>query len=133
MILGSHIPMNFPCIGWDRLPVADYLKDFQRLSTPLLEQIEEHGFVTEQGYSPGAGEKNGYMGGQADLTPLKNKAREAVEALNDAQKAADAGRAEDAMEAMRRARAAIDAALGGAISPHGAATPSAGNSGPGRY
>jgi len=63
------------------------------------------------------------MGGQADLTPLKNKAREASEALNDAQKAADSGRAEDAMEALRRARAAIDAALGGHLGPNGAAMP----------
>ena len=60
-----------------------------------------------------------YMGGQADLTPLKNKAREAAEALNDAQKAADEGRAEDAMQAMQRAKAAIDAAMGGQVAPGG--------------
>jgi hypothetical protein len=103
--------------------VADYLNEFKRLIDPLHVQTLP---LYEQ-------EKptNGYMGGQADLTPLKNKAREAAEALNDAQKAADAGRAEDAMEAMRRARAAIDAALGGQIGPHGAMTPPSGVGGPG--
>ncbi len=107
--------------------MSDYLNEYKRLTTGILDQI------SEQGYGSSG---NGYMGGQADLTPLKNKAREAVEALNDAQKAADAGRAEDAMEAMRRARAAIDGALGGHVSPHGAMTPPAGTGGPaggGRY
>jgi hypothetical protein len=106
-----------------RLAVRDYLKEYKALTTDLPSQLNEQGFGG-----------NGYMGGQADLTPLKNRAREASEALNDAQKAADAGRAEDALEAMRRARAAIDAALGGGIGPHGAMTPPPGGAGgPGRY
>ena len=86
--------------------MSKYLSDFKRLTTPLYEQ--------------GAVSGGGYMGGQADLTPLKNRSREAIEALNDAQKAADSGRAEDAVEALRRARAAIDAALGGHLGPNGA-------------
>ena len=59
-----------------------------------------------------------YLGGQADLTPIRNKAREAIDALSDVQKAADAGRADDAYDALRRAKAAIDAALGGQIGPY---------------
>lgn len=57
--------------------------------------------------------------GVPDLTPMKNKAREAMDALNDAQKAADAGRAEDARQALTRAKAAIDVALGGQVAPGG--------------
>lgn len=104
--------------------MSDYLKEFKALTTDLPSHFNEQGF-----------DGTGYMGGQADLTPLKNRAREASEALNDAQKAADAGRAEDALEAMRRARAAIDAALGGGVGPHGAAVPGPGMGpgGPGRY
>jgi len=103
---------------------SDYLKEYKRLSVPLLQQI------AEQGAMP--------MGGQADLTPIKNRAREAVEALNDAQRACDAGRTEDAMEAMRRARSVIDIALGASLGTHGAAMPSgaggaAGSGGYGRY
>lgn len=94
----------------DGVQVSDYTKEYRRLTRPLFE------------------EGGGYMGGQADLTPLKNKAREAVEALNDAQKAADSGRSEDAMEGLRRARAAIDIALGGQVGPGGSATPPAGMS-----
>jgi hypothetical protein len=63
-----------------------------------------------------------YVGGQADLTPLRNKAREAMDALNDAQKAADVGRADDAYEAVRRAKAAIDIILGGSIGPYPSGT-----------
>jgi len=106
--------------------VSDYLKEYKRLSKPLLQQINEQGF----GASGSAGQS--YMGGQADLTPLKNKAREAVEALNDALKACDSGRAEDAMEAMRRARAVIDAGLGSGLGAHGAAMPTGGPNGHGR-
>ena len=105
--------------------MSDYLNEYKRLAVPFLDQIEEQGF---DGMS--------YMGGQADLTPLKNRAREAVEALNDCQKAADSGRAEDAVEALRRARAAIDAALGGQLGQHGGMVPgpAPGNPmGPGRY
>ena len=107
--------------------LSEYLKEYKRLSRPLMEQIQEEGY----GDAPGAGQS--YMGGQADLTPIKNKAREAVEALNDAQKACDSGRAEDAMEAMRRARAVIDAALGGGLGAHGGAMPSGGQDGYGKY
>lgn len=113
--------------------LSDYLKEFRSLTTDLPSQLNE------QGYGNGSGSGGGGAGGAAggvDLTPLKNRAREAVEALNDAQKAADAGRSEDAMEALRRARAAIDAALGGGVGPHGAMTPPpgmTGTGGPGRY
>jgi hypothetical protein len=106
--------------------VADFLTEYNRLSKPLLQQISEDGY----GQAPGGGSGGqSYMGGQADLTPLKNKAREAVEALNDVQRACDSGRAEDAMEAMRRARAVIDSALGGSLGAHGAAMPSGGGAG----
>lgn len=100
---------------------SDYLKEYRRLSVPLLQQISEQGEMS--------------MGGHADMTPIKNKAREAVEALNDAQRACDSGRSEDAMEAMRRARAVIDAALGAQLGTHGAAMPmgSGGPSGSGGY
>ena len=97
----------------------EYTKQFKRLTKPLLELINEQGF--------GGGGGSGYMGGQADLTPLKNKAREAMEALNDAQKAADSGRLADATEALRRARASIDAALGGHMAPYGAMAPPQGS------
>lgn len=104
--------------------MSNYLKEYRRLSVPLLQQIQEQGEM--------------YMGGQADLTPMKNKAREAIEALSDAQRACDAGRAEDCMEALRRARAVIDAALGAQLGAHGAAMPMgaggpAGTGGYGRY
>ncbi len=58
-----------------------------------------------------------YVGGQADLTPLRNKAREGLEALAEAQRAADQGRVDDCLEQFRRAKACIDAALGGQIGP----------------
>lgn len=106
--------------------MSDYLKDFKRLTKPLMQQLSE----ALPGSMPG---NPGYMGGQADLTPLKNKAREAVEALNDAQKAADSGRTEDALDALRRARAVIDAALGGSLGAHGAAMAPTGGPGYGRY
>lgn len=106
--------------------MADYLKEFERLTKPLMQQLSE----AMPGGAPGV---PGYMGGQADLTPLKNKAREAVEALNDAQKAADSGRTEDALDALRRARAVIDAALGGGLGVHGAAMAPTGGPGYGRY
>ena len=106
--------------------MSDFLNEYKRLTKPLTQHITEA--VT--GQSPGA---PGHMGGQADLTPLKNKAREAVEALNDAQKAADSGRTEDAMDGLRRARAVIDAALGGSLGAHGAAMAPMGGPGYGRY
>ena len=125
--------------------MSEYLNEFKRLINPQhIRTLHEDGQSTNEfkrlinpqhirtlSLNEDGQSKNGYMGGQADLTPLKNKAREAAEALNDAQKAADAGRAEDAMEAMRRARAAIDAALGGQVGPHGAMTPPSGVGGPG--
>lgn len=80
-----------------------------------MQKISEAVASSPPAMAPGA------MGGQADLTPLKNKAREATEALIDAQRAADAGRTEDTMDALRRARAVIDAALGGGLGAHGAA------------
>lgn len=107
--------------------MSDYLKEFRSLSRSLMEQIQE------DGYGSPVGGMQSYMGGQADLTPIKNKAREAVEALNDAQKACDSGRAEDAMEAMRRARAVIDAALGGGLGAHGGAMPPGSPAGYGKY
>ena len=118
--------------------MADYLTEYNRLSKPLLQQISEDGYGDAQstpggdssgGSSGGQSGGQSYMGGQADLTPLKNKAREAVEALNDVQRACDSGRAEDAMEAMRRARAVIDSALGGSLGAHGASMPSSGGGG----
>ena len=91
--------------------MSNFLKEFKRLSAdPVVARLTEYN---------GDESPSSYVGGQADLTPLKNKAREAVEALNDAQKAADEGRAEDAQQAMQRAKAAIDAALGGQVAPGG--------------
>jgi hypothetical protein len=79
-----------------------FLEDFKRLSHPM--------WLNEDPSMAGAVQN---PTGQADLTPLKNRAREAVEALNAAMAAADAGKLDDTMEAIRRAKAAIDAALGG--------------------
>jgi hypothetical protein len=106
---------------------SDYLREFKRLTQPLMQQLSEA--------MPGASAPGvpGYTGGQADLTPLKNKAREAIEALNDAQKAADSGRTEDTLDALRRARSVIDAALGGSLGAHGAAIAPMGGPGYGRY
>lgn len=106
--------------------MSDFLNEYKRLTKPLAQHITE----AVSGPLPGM---PGYMGGQADLTPLKNKAREAVEALNDAQKAADSGRTEDALDGLRRARAVIDAALGGGLGAHGAAMAPMGGPGYGRY
>lgn len=105
----------------------DYLKEFKRLTKPLEQLISE---AVNDGVAPGV---PGYTGGQADLTPLKNKAREAVEALNDAQRAADSGRTEDTLDALRRARAILDSALGGAMGAHGAAMAPMGGPTYGRY
>lgn len=58
-------------------------------------------------------------GAAVDLTPMKNKCKEGLEALNDAFKAAEEGKADDAKQALQRAKAAIDQALGGAVSPGG--------------
>lgn len=81
--------------------MSRFLKDYKRLVNPLH----------EDGPPP-------YLGGQADLTPMRNRAREAMDALADAQRAADQGRADDCLESFRRAKAAIDAALGGQIGPY---------------
>ena len=105
--------------------MSDFLNDFKRLTKPLMQNITEA--VAQVSGAPGA------AGGQSDLTPLKNKAREAVEALNDAQRFADAGRTEDAMDALRRARAVVDAALGGGLGANGAAMAPMGGPGYGRY
>lgn len=78
-----------------------YSNQFKKLVTPLFEEP-----------SPMS------LGGQADLTPLRNKSREAMDALADAARAADQGRADDCLEAFRRAKAAIDAALGGQVGPY---------------
>lgn len=92
-----------------------YLKEYIRLTGILFEQDMPNG-------------------NPADLTPIKNKAREAAEALVDAQRACDSGRSEDAIEAMRRARAVIDAALGSQLGVHGAAMPAnSGSYGSGGY
>ena len=82
--------------------MSDFLRDFRRLTSSFFEDAPA---VQSQPSS--------YMGGQADLTPLRNKAREAIDALTDAQKASDQGRRDDCLESFRRAKAAIDAALGG--------------------
>lgn len=107
--------------------MSDFLKEYKRLTLPLVQQISE---AVNNGVAPGV---PGYTGGQADLTPLKNKAREAVEALNDAQRAADSGRTEDTLDALRRARAVIDAALGANAGAHGAAIAPMGGPTYGRY
>ena len=111
--------------------MPDYLAEYRRLTgpscssgSPLLEFSGGSG-QGDANDSPGVS----YTGGAADLTPMRNKAREAQEALNDAQKAAEEGRAEDARQAMQRAKSAIDAALGGAI-VHGQGGPNAGSFGP---
>lgn len=88
--------------------MSDYLKDFKRLAG------NPFSWLTEGPESPAVS----YLGGQADLTPLRNKAREAMDALADLQRAADVGKVDDAYEALRRAKAAIDAALGGQIGPY---------------
>jgi hypothetical protein len=80
--------------------VSNIFKDYKRLVNPMFEDAA----------AP-------YMGGQADMTPMRNRAREAMDALADAQRAADQGRVDDCMEGFRRAKAAIDAALGGQIGP----------------
>lgn len=103
--------------------MADHIKEFKRLSgVPFA-------WLTEEPGTPPVS----YLGGQADLTPLRNKAREAMDALSDVQKAADAGRSDDAYEALRRAKASIDAALGGQIGPYapGAGGPSSSYGTPG--
>ncbi len=111
--------------------MSDYLTEFKRLTAPPFVSgtpLAEFSGGSGQGDAadvPGVS----YTGGAADLTPLRNKAREAQEALNDAQKAAEEGRAEDARQAMQRAKSAIDAALGGAI-VHGQGGPNAGSFGP---
>lgn len=107
--------------------MSNYLKEYKRLSTSLIQQICETVAGAEMPGSPG------FSPGRADLTPLKNKAREAVEALNDAQRAADSGRMEDTLDALRRARSVIDAALGGSLGIHGATTGPMGSNTGGNY
>lgn len=94
--------------------MSDYLKEFKRLTTPLIEQLKESPDSIVAGFD---GDKS------VNLIPMKNKAREAIEALNDVMHAANAGRSEDAIDAMRRARAVIDSALGAGLGVHGAAMP----------
>ena len=111
--------------------MSKYLTEFKRLTAPSFVNGTP---LTEFSGGSGQGDANdapgvSYTGGSADLTPLRNKAREASEALNDAQKAAEEGRAEDARQAMQRAKSAIDAALGGAI-VHGQGGPNQGSFGP---
>lgn len=79
----------------------DLFKDYRKLVNPLFEDAA----------TP-------YLGGQADMTPMRNRAREAMDALADAQRAADQGRVDDCLECFRRAKAAIDAALGGQVGPY---------------
>lgn len=98
----------------------DFLDSFKKLTTGLFEDAD----------SPGSYSRS-YLGGQADLTPMRNKAREAMDALADAQRAADQGKADDCLEAFRRAKAAIDAALGGQIGPYSSMSPP-GNTSPAR-
>jgi hypothetical protein len=91
--------------------MADYLKDYQRL-------VGEGSWLNEYPVG-GTGGGGTFLGGQADLTPLRNKAREAMDALADASKAADQGRVDDTLEYFRRAKAILDIALGGQIGPYG--------------
>lgn len=86
-----------------------HISEFNRLAGEPFSWMYEN--------DPGA--PTAFLGGQADLTPLRNKAREAAEALNDCMRATDSGKADDAVEALRRAKAAIDAALGGQVGPYG--------------
>lgn len=86
--------------------MSSFLKDYKRLVNPIFED-------------PSAP----YLGGQADMTPMRNRAREAMDALADAQRAADQGRVDDCLEGFRRAKAAIDAALGGQIGPQSSFQP----------
>lgn len=92
----------------------EYIKDFKRLTEPVHSWMQEAGTGT-MGPDQGAG-------GYADLTPLRNKAREAVDSLASAQRAADQGRMDDCLEYFRRAKAVIDIALGGQVGPY-ASTP----------
>lgn len=90
--------------------MSKHLTDFKRLAADPFSWMNE----SDQSTVPSS-----FLGGQADLTPLRNKAREAAEALNDCMRATEMGKTDDAMEALRRAKAAIDAALGGQIGPYG--------------
>lgn len=81
--------------------MSEFFKDYKRLVNPLFEDAT----------AP-------YLGGQADMTPMRNRAREAMDALADAQRASEQGRVDDCLEAFRRAKAAIDAALGGQVGPY---------------
>lgn len=105
--------------------MSKHLEEFRRLAGEPL------GWMYEQ--DPSAASTM-YLGGQADLTPLRNRAREAIEALNDALKAADSGKSDDMLDSLRRAKSAIDVALGGQTGPYAntAAIPSMGVGGSGR-
>lgn len=93
----------------ERFGMADFLSEYKKLTTGLFEADPNMGMPS-----------NSYLGGQADLTPLRNKAREAMDALADAQRAADQGRVDDCLEYFRRAKAVMDIALGGQVGPYGA-------------
>ncbi len=87
--------------------MSDPLKDFKRLTTGVHDWMNE------------AGPDASMLGGQADLTPLRNKAREIIDAMANAQRAADQGRMDDCLEYFRRAKAIMDIALGGQVGPYG--------------
>ncbi len=99
----------------------DFLKDYKRLTTSFYEDRDDSGVPLQElaNPMPSTIAPSMYLGGQADLTPLRNKAREASDAMAEAIRAADQGRADDCMEAFRRAKASIDAALGGQLMPGG--------------
>lgn len=105
--------------------MSKYLEEYNRLAGEPLRWLYEQ--------DPSAASTL-YLGGQADLTPIRNRAREAIEALNDALKAADSGKSDDMLDNLRRAKSAIDLALGGQMGPYSnsSVVPSLGVSGPNR-
>lgn len=106
--------------------MVKYLEEFKRLSGEPFRWLYE----ADSPSLPNT--PNSYLGGQADLTPIRHRAREAIEALNDCLRAADSGKADDVLDALRRAKAAIEAALGGQVGPYAntSAIPSMGPGGP---
>lgn len=103
----------------------EFLSEFKRLTGDAFNWLYEMPTPDNVGMPP-AGQAAGATtptpsptGGQADLTPMKNKGVEAQEAIKDAIKAAEEGNMDDAKQAFQRAKAAIDQALGGVITPAG--------------
>lgn len=94
----------------------DFLKEYKRLTVGFFDSLSESLQEGQPGEVP-AVVPSMFMGGQADLTPLRNKAREAADAMAEAMRCADQGRVDDCMEAFRRAKSCIDAALGGQMNP----------------